>query len=112
VFVPEIADYEVRRQMVLRGATANIRRLDWLRAVLDFLPIRSPAMLRAAQLWALVRRRGLPTASPQELDADCIVAGQALTAAGPGDTVVIAMSNVGHLGRFPGIDARDWATIT
>jgi predicted nucleic acid-binding protein len=103
VFVPEIADYETRRETLLRGATANLRRLDGLKATLDFLPINSPALLRAAQLWARVRRQGKPTAGPQDFDVDCIVAGQALTAAGPSDTIVIATNNVSHLSLFPGI---------
>jgi hypothetical protein len=30
----------------------------------------------------------------------------------PGSVVIIATTNVGHLGRFPGIDARLWNTIT
>jgi hypothetical protein len=40
------------------------------------------------------------------------IAGQALTAGGPGDTVTVATNNVGHFGRFPGMDARDWPAIT
>jgi hypothetical protein len=69
-------------------------------------------MLRAAAFWADARQRGVPTASPDALDADCIIAAMAATAFHPSDTVTIATSNVSHLARFPGIDARDWFTIT
>jgi predicted nucleic acid-binding protein len=111
VVAPEIADYEVRRELRRLGATAGVRRLDAMKARLVYLPITTAAMLAAAEFWALIRRAGLPTAAPGELDADAILAGQADTAGAPGDTVTIATTNVLHLSRFPGIDAHPWATI-
>ncbi len=54
----------------------------------------------------------MPTAGDEGLDADAILAGQADTLAPPGDVVVIATTNVRHLGRFPGIDAHLWEMIT
>jgi hypothetical protein len=69
-------------------------------------------MLRAAEFWADARQRGVPTAGADALDADCIIAAMAATAFDPSDIVTIATSNVSHLARFPGIDARDWITIT
>jgi predicted nucleic acid-binding protein len=112
ILVPEIVDYEVRRELVRVGATAGLRRLDGLLARFPLLPLDRPALLRAAELWALVRRAGVPTADPHALDADAILAAQALTAAGPGIIATVATSNPGHLARFPGIDARPWAAIT
>ena len=111
VFVPEIADYEVRRKLLHLNATAGIRRLDQLKATLDYAPITTDAMLRAAELWAQLRQSGLPTAGPGSLDGDCILAAQALLSVGPGDVLTVATDNVGHLGRFPGIAARAWETI-
>jgi predicted nucleic acid-binding protein len=110
VFVPEIADYEVRRKLLHIGATAGIRCLDQVKATLDYAPLTTDAMLRAAELWATARVVGLPTAAPEALDGDCILAAQAIQAGGPGDTVTVATSNVGHLSRF--LDARQWVTIT
>jgi predicted nucleic acid-binding protein len=112
VLIPEIADYEVRRELVRVGASAGLRRLDALLGRFTLLPLERPALIRAAELWAHVRNAGWPTADPHALDADAILAGQALTAAGPGDTVVVATANVRHLGRFPGIDARPWTAIS
>jgi hypothetical protein len=66
----------------------------------------------AAEFWAHLRKQGLPTAGPWSLDADAILAAQAMTAGEAGDHVTIATVNVRHLNRFPGIDARDWSTIT
>jgi hypothetical protein len=74
------------------------------------LPDR-PAPLRAAELWALVRRAGVPTADPHALDAAAILAAQASVAVGPGGVATIATGNARHLARFPMVDARDWATI-
>lgn len=111
VYVPEIADYEIRRELLRCGATAGIRRLDQVKATLDYAPISTDVMLREAELWADVRRAGRPTAPDDALDGDCILSAQALLAPGPGDTVTVASDNVGHLSRFPGIDARLWESI-
>lgn len=110
IVVPEIADYEVRRELIRLGATAGIRRLDQVQATLEYAPLATDVMLRAAELWADARRAGRPTAAPEALDADCILAAQALLAAGPGDAVTVATDNVGHLARF--VDARLWEQIT
>jgi hypothetical protein len=112
VMVPEIVDYEVRRELIRSGATAGLHRLDALIRRLTLLRLDRPALLRAATLWAHVRNAGVPTAHPHSLDADAILAGQALTATGLGDVAIVATSNVHHLGRFPGIDARPWTTVT
>lgn len=110
VFVPEVADYEVRRKLLRIGASAGVRRLDQLKATLDYSPITTDVMLRAAELWADLRRAGVPTAAPGSLDGDCILAAQALLSAGPGDVVTVATDNVGHLGRL--VDAQTWETVS
>ena len=69
-------------------------------------------MRKAAEFWADLRRRGLPTAADESLDADAILAAQAALIGSPGDIVTVATSNSRHLGRFPGIDARDWPSIS
>ncbi len=60
LMLPEIADYEVRRELVRANKLAGIRRLDELKATLTYLPITTPAMLKAAELWAEARRGGRP----------------------------------------------------
>ncbi len=67
VFVPEIADYEVRRKLIHIQAIAGIRRLDRDKATLDYAPITTDVMPRAAELWAAARSAGLPTAGPDAL---------------------------------------------
>lgn len=107
VVVPEIADYEVRRELLRAGKTQGLARLDELAGALQYLPITSAAMRQAAAFWAQVRQAGRPTAPDLALDADAILAGQA--AAMLADNVVVATTNVGHLSRF--VAAAPWHTI-
>jgi predicted nucleic acid-binding protein len=112
VVIPEIADFEVRRELFRRGARTGLTRLDSLASQLAYDPLTTQIMRKAAEFWADLRRRGLPTAGDESLDADAILAAQAALIGGPGDTVTVATSNARHLGRFPGIDARDWPSIS
>ncbi len=109
VAVPEIADYEVRRELIRAGMLRSLRILDQLASDLVYLPITTTAMWRAAQLWAETRAAGLPTAAAGALDGDVILASQAIEAAGARVTVIVATTNVRHLGRF--VDARRWQDI-
>jgi predicted nucleic acid-binding protein len=107
--VPEIADYEVRRELLRAGKVAGVRRLDQLKTMLPYLPMTTAVMLKAAELWAEARRTGQPTADPKALDGDVILAAQAILASESGVEVVIATTNVGHLVRF--VAAKDWQAI-
>ena len=109
VTVPEIADYEVRRELLRIGKARGIRRLDTIKATARYAPLTTETMLLAAQLWADVRRRGQPTADPHALDGDVILAAQAMLLASAGDSVVVATMNAMHLTRF--VDARAWEDI-
>jgi len=109
VYVPEIADYEVRRELIRAGAVAGLTRLDRVVAGLDYAPITTDVMHEAARLWAAARNAGRPTAGPDALDGDCILAATAILAAGPGDVTTVATDNVSHLARF--LDARPFELI-
>jgi predicted nucleic acid-binding protein len=104
VFLPEIADYEVRRELLRLGRTKSLQRLDALQSTLTYLPLDTATMRRAAEMWAEARNQGVPTADPRELDADVILAAQA-----EGVQAVVATANVAHLARF--VDARHWRDI-
>ena len=108
--LPELADYEVRRELIRAGKVAGIRQLDLLKTLIQYLPISTDAMLLAAQLWADARKRGKPTAESDALDGDVILAAQAILEANPGNEVVIATTNVGHLSQF--VDAREWRLVS
>ncbi|MFM2065033.1 MAG: hypothetical protein RLZZ507_4704 [Cyanobacteriota bacterium] len=68
VILPEIADYEVRRELLRAGKIKGIKRLDQLKQAITYLPINTATMLLAAQLWAEVRNTGKATADPKSLD--------------------------------------------
>jgi predicted nucleic acid-binding protein len=112
VVIPEIVDYEVRRELVRARATAGLDRLNRLLARFVLLLLDRDSMLLAADFWARVRQAGMATAGDEALDGDAILAAQALTAVGEGNIATVATGNVKHLARFPGIDAREWRAIT
>jgi hypothetical protein len=109
LFVPEISDFEVRRKLIHIGSTSSLARLDRLKIGFDYAPITTDMMLLAADLWAQAQSRGLPTAPPDALDGDVILAAQALLSVGPGDVVTVATDNVGHLAQF--LDSQPWENI-
>ena len=98
VIVPEIADYEVRRELLRANKVRGLERLDALAGLLEYLPLSTAAMRQAAIFWAQARQQGRPTADDKALDGDVILAAQAMTL-GAAD-IVIATTNVSHLSRF------------
>lgn len=108
VIIPEIADYEVRRELLRANKSRGLARLEALTSFLEYLPITTAAMRHGARLWAIARQTGQPTAADHALDADVILAGQAMTLGTP--HVIIATTNVGHLSRFT--PAALWTAIS
>ena len=104
IAIPEIADFEVRRELIRAGLQQSLQRLGGLKRQLLFVPLDSEVMLRAAELWAQSRNQGLPTADPRELDCDVILAAQAEKLG-----AVIATENVGHLARLT--KAKHWRDL-
>jgi predicted nucleic acid-binding protein len=107
ILLPEIADYEVRRELWRASKAKGLQRLDALGNLLEYLPLTTAAMRYAAEFWARARQQGQPTAGDKTIDGDMILAGQA-AALGEAD-LIIATTNVGHLGRFAPADL--WQNI-
>ncbi|WP_341529733.1 nuclease [Nostoc sp. UHCC 0302] len=107
VIIPEIADYEVRRELLRANKLKGIARLDELIRLLEYLPITTTAMRQAALLWAQARQQGQPTDGDKTIDGNIILVVQAVTLDIP--DVVIATTNVGHLSRFVAADL--WQNI-
>jgi predicted nucleic acid-binding protein len=105
--MPEIADYEVRRELLRANKIKGVNRLDALGKFLEYLPLTTVAMRQAAKLWAQARQQGQPTAGDKTIDGDMILVAQAMTIETP--DIVIATTNVGHLSRF--ITAELWQNI-
>ncbi len=111
--VPEICDYELRRELLRTKKTAGIAKLDQLGNAVGYLPLNTEIMRKASELWAGLRNIGLPTASDDALDGDVILAAQAIILSQQpehqGVRIVIATSNVKHLARMA--DADNWNNI-
>jgi len=108
--VPEIADYEVRRELLRAEKAKGVGRLDSLKAI-GYLPLSTNAMLKAAEYWAQARQAGFPTAPDEALDIDVVLAAQAAVLGDSSNSdVVVATANVGHLSRY--VRAELWKDIT
>jgi predicted nucleic acid-binding protein len=108
VVIPEIADYELRRNLILESP-ASVRRLDGLVTRLRYVPLTTPAMKLAAMLWADARRAGKPTADKHALDVDVILAAQARLAIEAGHKAIVATTNLKHLIQY--VDADLWHNV-
>jgi predicted nucleic acid-binding protein len=106
--IPEIADYEVRRELLRANKIKGMARLDALARLIEYLPITTLVMRQASELWAQARQQGQPTAGDKTIDGDMILVAQAMSLAIP--DVVIATTNVGHISRF--IAAELWQDIS
>jgi predicted nucleic acid-binding protein len=108
-----VIDYELRRELIRSDKKTSIVELDALKRRFTYIPIRTEAILLAADLWAQSRNRGTPTGDPRRLDIDVILAAQALDYAdaqglAPAE-VVIASTNTKHLSQF--VSADLWQNI-
>ena len=108
VIIPEIIDYEVRRELIRANKSASVTRLDELHDELAYLPLYTDALLIAADLWATARQTGQQSASDDSLDVDMILAAQALFLQLP--NTIIATANVAHIRPFAPADL--WSNIT
>jgi predicted nucleic acid-binding protein len=106
VLVPELADFEVRRELIRIQSHSAILNLDGLGIRLEYLPLTTTAMRQAAVLWAQARQTGRQTASNHALDGDVILASQALNLNCP---TTIATTNPAHLSRYG--PAELWSAI-
>jgi predicted nucleic acid-binding protein len=107
VILPELADYEIRRELIRAKKVNGLKRLDTLKATLEYLPISTGAMLKAAEFWAEACWRSSQTADDKALDGDVILAAQAVTLGEP--DAIVATTNVDHLSRF--VAADEWPNI-
>lgn len=110
LLIPEIADYELRRQLLLNNRVKSIKRLDDLikgRLIL----IDRKTVLKACELWAWIRKQGLPTADRENIDGDVILSAQAILQTEFYYEVIIVTENVKHISRFSsyGISIIKWS---
>jgi toxin FitB len=109
IYVPAIADYELRRKLLhlIKKKQASEKSLTILNELIKkthYLPLTDKTLLQAAELWAKARFTGLPTASMDSLDGDVILAAQAIEIGG-----IVVTYNRKHLSRF--VTAKCWDEI-
>lgn len=109
IHISEVADYEVRRELLRARKQRGVERLNRLKADFGYVAITTATMLQAAVYWAQLRQEGRPTAPDLALDGDVILAAQAALLIALGHDVVIATTNVGHLARL--VPAEEWQKI-
>lgn len=105
VYLSEVADYEVRRELtrLIRAGqlpASRLNRLDQLANLCTYLPVSTAMWRRAADFWADARGQGLPTASAAVLDADVLIAAQAAEV-----LATVVTNNPGHIGRWVPVHA-------
>jgi predicted nucleic acid-binding protein len=108
--LPEIVDYEVRRELLRANKYQGLKRLDELKFTLIYLSLNTEVMLLAAKFWADARKMGKPTADSQSLDGDVILSAQAKIEELKGNRVIIVTTNTKHLSLF--VEAREWTEIS
>lgn len=104
ILVPEIADCELRRELIRARRTAGVARLDAFIAQAGLLPIATAAIRQASVFWAEARRKGRPSAPDPALDDDDILAAQAATLDRTG--VIVATTNPKHLSQYVPAEPR------
>jgi len=83
-----------------------LANLDGYQLQLEYLAISTPTIRLAATIWAQARNAGQPIALDPSLDADVILAAQALSLNAP---VIVATGNPRHLSRY--VPAELWSNI-
>ncbi len=115
VVIPEIADYEVRRELIRANKAAGLASLNLLKSTLEYLPIDTQTMLEAAQIWVEARNIGKPATNNLSLDGDMVLVAQVRAATrfwadeAAGGHTTLATTNPKHLNYF--CDARLWRDI-
>jgi predicted nucleic acid-binding protein len=107
IAVPEIVDYEVRRELIRANRKQGLVRLDDFVLANSYLPLTTMVMRQAAALWAAARQAGQPTAGDKTIDTDMILIAQAMALNDP--QAIIATTNPGHITRY--FTAEDWQLI-
>jgi predicted nucleic acid-binding protein len=109
VTIPEIVDYEIRREALRARNLRALTRLDELGQSLGYAAVTTDVMRRAAEFWASARERGFPTGPEAGLDVDVILAAQAAGTTDPSEGTVVATENPRHIALF--VPALHWHDV-
>ncbi|HAC62888.1 MAG TPA: nucleic acid-binding protein [Cyanothece sp. UBA12306] len=115
VISSDVCDYEVRRSLLLEKAknprNDSVNNLDELREIIDFLKLETEVMFSASETWVEARQQGRKTADDSSFDVDMLIIAhwRLLKKKYPSRYIVIATTNVKHLGEFT--EALNWQEI-
>ena len=93
-----ITRYEVLRGLKARGAATQLAAFDRLCAATRILLLTDETIVRAAEIYADLYRRGILIG-----DADILIAASALV-----HGLGIITNNEAHFGRIPGLYVENW----
>ena len=100
--ISEIADYELRRELLRIDSRKSLARLDELTRELRYVPATTATWRSAARLWAERRRSGIVTGDG--LDGDVLIAAQAIE-----EVASIVTLNEKHFADLT--DALSWSAV-
>jgi predicted nucleic acid-binding protein len=104
LLLSELADYELRRELLRISSRRGIARLDELTRELRYVPVTTATWRLAAQLWAHLRRAGKAGATDRDLDGDVILIAQARA-----EDATVVTSNAKHFESL--VPALDWPSV-
>jgi predicted nucleic acid-binding protein len=104
MLLSEVADYELRRELLRIDSRRSLDRLDELTRELRYIPVTTATWRAAARLWALQRKAGRVTAAEGGLDGDVLIAAQALA-----ENAVIVTPNTRHFDSM--VRAVTWQEV-
>ena len=107
VQIPEICDYEVRRELLLHDFDKSIDRLNQFRQRKQLLAITSETLLTAAEIWAWIRAKGQSTKDDRALDVDVILIAQAIAQQELFERVIVVTTDR-DIVRFEEFGLRTW----
>ncbi|PZV10347.1 MAG: VapC toxin family PIN domain ribonuclease [Leptolyngbya sp.] len=96
-----ITRYEILRGLKAKGATKQLAAFDRLCDLNTVLPLTDEAIIKASDVYALLRQRG-------ELigDADILIASTALTSG-----LCVVTNNLKHFQRIPELKIQNWLKL-
>ncbi len=111
VTVPDICDYEIRRELIRINSFESLDNLKGLRNVINFQELTFNVLTEAAEIWAIARNSNQPNKSIQNIDVDCIIAAhwRLLKNEYPGREVIVATENIKDFQSFS--DCSSWKNI-
>ena len=96
-----ITQYEILRGLKAKGATKQLAAFDRFCDVNTVLPLTDEAIIKASDVYAVLRKRG-------ELigDADILIASTALTSG-----LFVVTNNLKHFQRIPELQIQNWLQL-